>query len=71
MIDLKAFKDLKRAKLIYKELIEAKDALTVSMDKLYPYRKYSWIQESISIMHNSRTLIEININKFKRVLDGK
>lgn len=66
--DLKQYKDLKKVKIVYKELIEAAKSLTAAMEILQPYVKYIWVQESISIMHNSRTIIEININNYKRVL---
>lgn len=71
MINLKEYKDLKRLKLIYDDLIIIKDKLTVSIESLKPHGKYIPVMESLSILHNSRTLIEINISKYKRLLENK
>lgn len=71
MTNLNEYKDLKQAQLIYKELIEAQTRLTTSIDLLKDYSKYVGIQESLSVLHNTRTLIEINLNKYKKIVNGK
>lgn len=69
MTNLSDYKNLKKVKIVYKELIEAREKLTAAIESLKKYSKYSMIGESLSVLHNSRTLIEIHINKFKRTLD--
>jgi hypothetical protein len=69
MINLNEYKDLKRMKLIYEDLVKIQAGLTTSLEVLKPYGKYVPVMESLSILHNSRTLIEININKYKRLID--
>jgi len=70
MTNLNDYKNLKKVKLVYQQLQEARDILTASIESLKKYQKYNMIGESLSVLHNSRTLIEIHINKFKRSLDG-
>lgn len=70
MTNLNDYKNLKKVKLVYQQLQEARDILTTSIESLKKYQKYNMIGESLSVLHNSRTLIEIHINKFKRSLDG-
>lgn len=69
--DLNNFKEIKKTKLIHKELLEAKKRLTASIELLKDYGKYIPIMESLSVLHNSRTIIEININKYERIINDK
>lgn len=69
MINLNDYKNIKKLELVHKELTELKVILTNNIESLKDYTKYIPIMESVSILHNSRTLIEINIDKFKRVLE--
>lgn len=71
MINLKDYKNLKKLELIHSDLIEIKNRLTASIDLLQDYTKYIQVMESVSVLHNSRTIIEININKFKKTLERK
>lgn len=67
MNDLIEFKNRKKLKLIIKELDECEKRLSASIELLKNYRKYIPIMESLTILHNSRTLININISKYKRM----
>jgi len=69
MINITDYKNLKKIELIHKELTELKGLLTTSIESLKDYNKYIPIMETLSVLHNSRTLVEINIDKFKRALD--
>jgi 5-bromo-4-chloroindolyl phosphate hydrolysis protein len=71
MINLQDYKDLKKLELINRDLLIIKDKLTDSIESLKNYAKYIPVMESISVLHNSRTIIEININKYKRILEQK
>lgn len=68
-VNLKDYKDLKKAKLVYKDLLEVKQRLTTSITALTPYGKYIPVMDSISVLHNSLTLVEIHIGKFKRLVE--
>lgn len=69
MVNLKEYKDLKRAKIIYKDLLDIKVQLTTCIEALRPYGKYVPVADSISALHNSRTLVEIHLGKFKRLVE--
>ena len=69
MTNLNDYKNLKKVKIVYNDLLEAREKLTAAIESLKKYQKYNMIGESISVLHNSRTLIEIHINKFKRTLE--
>lgn len=69
MINIEDYKNLKKLELVYKDLIEVQKRLSASLDLLQDYKKYIQVMESISVLHNSRTIIEININKFKKEID--
>lgn len=66
--DLKAYKDSKKAKIVYKELCEASKNLAAAIEILRPQGHYIWIQECICVMHNSRTIIETNVRNYKKAL---
>ena len=69
MIDFKEFQDKKKLQSTLNELNNIQNHLTTVIETLKPYIQYNVIMESISVLHNSRTLIEININKHKRMLN--
>lgn len=69
--NLTDFKNLKKIKKVYNDLLEVQKELTNSIERLKKHIKYIPVNESLSVLHNSRTIVEIHINKFKRVLDGK
>ncbi len=69
MTNLNDYKNLKKIKLVYNDLIAAREQLTNSIESLKKFAKYNMIGESLSVLHTSRTLIEIHINKFKRTLE--
>lgn len=70
MIDFNDFKNNKKNKIIMRDLMEIQKRLTTSISSLNDFKQYIPVMESISILHNSRTLIEININKYKRLLEN-
>jgi len=69
MIDLDEYKNKKKLKDIVKDLEDCKIKLTGSLNLLEVHKKYIPIMESISVLHNSRTLIEIHLNKYKNLLE--
>lgn len=69
MINITDFKNKKKLQIIAKDLAECKKRLSTSIELLKDYGKYIPIMESLSTLHNSRTLIEIHLNKYKRVIE--
>jgi hypothetical protein len=69
MINIDDYKNLKKLEKVYKDLLEVQKRLSTSLDLLQDYKKYIQVMESISVLHNSRTIIEININKFKKAIE--
>jgi hypothetical protein len=69
MINITDYKNLKKLELVHKDLLEIQKRLTTSLDLLKDYTKYIQVMESVSVLHNSRTIIEININKFRKALE--
>lgn len=69
MTNLNDYKNLKKLELVYTDLVSIKNHLTSCIEILKPYSKYIQVMESISVLHNSRTIIEINIDKYKRTLE--
>lgn len=67
--NLSDFKNLKKLKLMASDLEKAHKLLTTSIESLKDYKKYVPVMESISILHNSRTIIEIHLNKYKRLVE--
>jgi hypothetical protein len=68
MTNLDDYKNIKKIEIVYKDLLIVKERLTASIELLKDYKRYIHVAESISVLHNSRTIIEININKYKKVL---
>lgn len=69
MINIKEYKDLKKAKIVYKDLMELNSLLTTFVERLQPYKKYIPVMESLSALSNSKSMVQINIEKFKRVIE--
>lgn len=68
MIDLTGARDRKKAKEIYDELKTIHSKLTTSIETLAIHAKYVYIMESLSILHNSRSLLEIKMAQYDEVL---
>lgn len=69
MTNLEDYKNIKKLEIVYKDLLSIRDRLTSSMESLKDFKNYIQVMECISVLHNSRTIIEININKYKKVLE--
>jgi hypothetical protein len=64
--NLKEYKDLKIVAKEVEELPEIIKQLNNCIDALKSHSKHIPIMESISILHNSRTLFEIKLDKLKK-----
>ena len=67
---IKNLNDYKNSK-IKKELIEIIHQMNNSIDCIKKYANRVEIMESLSILHNARTLFEIELDKMKREIDEK
>lgn len=64
--NLNEYKDSKNAEIKYNEFVVIKTKLNNCIDILKVHSKNVLIMESLSILHNSRTLIEIQLDKYKK-----
>ena len=69
MINLNDYKNLKKLQLMQKEILEINKIITDFIEKLKNYKRYIPVNESISALHNSRTILEIHLNKIKRAIE--
>ena len=68
MIYLTEYKNLKKLKIIVKDLREIQKQLILSIENLKTYKKYIPVAESVSALHTSKTMIEIHLNKYDKLL---
>ena len=66
--NLSDIRDRKKAKEIYDELKTIHSKLTISIENLAVHAKFVYIMESLSILHNSRSLLEIKIAQYEEIL---
>lgn len=66
VINIKKHKNEKINKLILKDLADSVSIINGSLTELFKYRQYIPVMECISSLQNSKTLLEIHINKIKR-----
>lgn len=64
--NLNEYKDLKNTESKIKEFGEIINKLNNCIDSLKIHSKHINIMESLSILHNSRTLFEIQLGKLKK-----
>lgn len=69
MINITDFKNKKKLQIVAKDLAECKKRLSTSIELLKDYSKYIPVMESLSTLHNSRTLIEIHLNKYRKAVE--
>jgi hypothetical protein len=69
MINIKEYKDLKKAKIVYNDLVELNTLLTTFITQLQPYKKYIATMESLSALSNSKSLVQTMLEKFKRIIE--
>lgn len=69
MINLNEFKNKKKYELILSDLTNIVNNITSSIESLKDYNKYISVCEIISVLHTNRTILEIQINKYKRLLN--
>lgn len=71
MTNITEYKTRKKVKLVHKELLEVVKILNEAAEKLKKYSKYIPVVEVVQNLANNKTVIEIHVNKFKRIIDDK
>jgi uncharacterized membrane-anchored protein YitT (DUF2179 family) len=66
IINIKKHKNEKINKLVLQDLANSVNIINNSLSDLFKYRQYIPVMECISSLQNSKTLLEIHINKIKR-----
>ena len=69
LVDLKNHKDRKKAELIAGELEKAVHVMDLSIRGLTPFSKYTQVMETISCVQNNKTLLEIHLSKYRKLID--
>lgn len=71
LTNLKEYKTKKQIDIIAKDLSELQLNMTKCLTLLQPYKKYIPAMECISTIINSKSIIDIHLNKYKRLKDAK
>lgn len=66
---LKNHKDKKKAALIAEDLEKVLHIMNLTLDALKHYNKYIQVMETLSTIQNSKTLIEIHLAKYQKILE--
>lgn len=66
---LQDVKDLKKLKIIAKELEELLKIYTLSLQVFGHYKKYLPCQETIKVLQSNKMLLEIHLNKIKKNIE--
>jgi len=61
----------KKAKVIVKDLEQVINAMDLSIRALVHFSKYIPVRESVSILENNKTLLEIHLNKQRKIIANK
>lgn len=61
----------KRAKIISDDLENVLKVMDLTLSGLRHYNKYIQVMETISCIQNNKTLIEIHLNKYKRLVENE
>lgn len=69
LTNLHNFKRDKKLKVIVTDLAVVIKVFNLSITALKFYAKYAIVMEVISVLANNKTLLEIQYNKYKRMLD--
>lgn len=66
--DINAYK---KAKIVVKDLLNTLGVIHSTIKQLERYSKYTQVADCISVLDQNKTLLEIHLNKYKRVLENK
>lgn len=69
--DLKKFKTDKKIKVILNDIQTILKIYSLTLTALKSFSKYGSVMEVMSILQNNKTLLEIQYNKYNRMLDKK
>jgi hypothetical protein len=69
LVDFKEHKSKKKAAHIASELEQVIKIMDLFIRGLTPFSKYIQVMESMSCLQNNKTLLEIHINKYKRIVE--
>lgn len=61
----------KKAKVIVKDLEQIVNAMDLSIRALTHFTKYIPVRESVSILENNKTLLEIHLSKQRKIIANK
>lgn len=62
--------EVKKARILTKELSNVIIILNETIQSLKPYEKYTPVVDSIRTLKSSKMMLEIHLNKYKEVLEN-
>lgn len=71
MNNISSLTKYRRAKIIIKDLAIAIRTMNLAIDALSYFSKYIPVMETISVLQNNKTLLEIHLNKQNKILKNK
>lgn len=71
LVNLDDHKVKKKAELIAEDLEKVLMVMDLSVRGLTPFAKYVQVMETISALQNNKTLLEIHLNKYRKLKDKK
>lgn len=69
MINLTDYKNLKKVKLIVKDLKEVEKRINSSIKTFEAYSKYIPVAEILAVLNNNKTIIDIHLNKYNKLVE--
>ena len=67
--DLRRYKEKKKAKIIAADLVNIIKIMNLSLKGLSFYSKYATIKETMAILKDSKTVLEIHLAKYNKLLE--
>lgn len=68
-LSLDDHKSKKKAAVIANELEQAVKVMDLAMRGLAPFSKYIQVMETLSCIKNNKTLLDIHLSKYKRLIE--
>lgn len=71
MIKIDEYKQYKRAKILVSDLEKIIRIINLSISALHHFSKYAPVNQIISTLQTNKTILEIHLNKYKKIVENK
>lgn len=69
VVNLKSRKEKKKAEIVVSDLKIAIHVMTIALQALSFFGKYGPVAEAMSSLQTNKTLLEMNLNKYKKLCE--